>query len=93
MQCEGRSEVRSLQPVATQTQCRQQDNRDTISWCGGYRDGELCDVTGGLLYEVQLLIIDSDSDFVGSILRSRTYFVPPSARNVVIVAYSERMTN
>ena len=68
------------------------DNRDTISRCGGYRDGELCDVTG-LLYEVQLLIIDSDSDFVGSILRSRTYFVPPSARNVVIVAYSERMTN
>ena len=92
MQCEGRSEVRSLQPVATQTQCRQQDNRDTISRCGGYRDGELCDVRG-LLYEVQLLIIDSDSDFVGSILRSRTYFVPPSARNVVIVAYSERMTN
>ena len=65
MQCEGRREVRSLQPdVATQTQCRQQDNRDTISRCGGYRDGELCDVTG-LLYEVQLLIIDSDSDFVG----------------------------
>ena len=45
------------------------DNRDTISWCGGYRDG--------LQYEVQLLITDSDSDFVGGILRSRTYFVPP----------------
>ena len=70
------------------------DNRTTEirSLNGGYRDGELCDVRG-LLYEVQLLIIDSDSDFVGSILRSRTYFVPPSARNVVIVAYSERMTN
>ena len=47
----------------------------------------------GLQYEVQLLITDSDSDFVGGILRSRTYFVPPSARNVVIVAYRGRMNN